>query len=125
MSNRKPRKSRAAPPGSKFINLSVPEVRGDSVPLTAAQKATQVYLSKLYLTDEQRIQLVALYEAAQTTDQVFEPSSEEEWLVAASWLAAAGLELDAKKELGNRWSNRWSQESGKKGQKVVRTLFQW
>ncbi|CDO76392.1 hypothetical protein BN946_scf184937.g6 [Trametes cinnabarina] len=109
----------------KFINVSSEEARGDTVPLKAAQKASNVYLSKLWLTKEQYQQLADLYANAEVSSQEYRPESDSDQLAAASWLAAVGLDLDGRKGLGNRWSSRWSQESGKPKGEIIRKLFQW
>ena len=51
------------------------------------------------------------YSNNRTTSQAYNPQDPEEQLQAASFLAAAGLDLDARQALGNRWSSRWSRQT--------------
>ncbi|KAL7283273.1 hypothetical protein ACG7TL_002702 [Trametes sanguinea] len=83
----------------KFINVSSEEARGDDIPLKATQKASKVYLSKLWLTKEQHQQLTELYAKSMFSSQEYHPESEADQLAAASWLATVGLDLDGRKGL--------------------------
>lgn len=93
--------------------------------MTAAQLATDIYVDRLFLTEQQRKEISQLHEASRIACHTYRPGSDADQLAAASWLAASGLDLDARKGLGNRWSSRWSQKSGQAGDEVIRKLYQW
>ena len=44
---------------------------------------------------------------------------------ACVFLEDHGLDLDAREDLGSRWSNRWSAKSGKGSGAQQRVLYQW
>ena len=113
---------------AKFLLVTPEEASGQRVPLTARRKHADIYIKELWLNDEQRVKIEAMYtneNAPSRVDRVFNPVQHEEQLAAASLLASEGLDLDGRAALSNRWSSRWVGKSGKGAAETRRELFQW
>ncbi len=113
---------------SVFALVTPKEASGKKVQLTARRIATKIYIEKLWLTEDQRAQINALYanpDASSLVTRVFDSKDPEEQCAAAALLASEGLDPDGREELGNRWSSRWGRPTENKGIVTRRELFQW
>lgn len=127
MSRRRPQKPRKEPPaGLQFRHVSVGEAAREKGALTSHRKASEIYVDKLWLTADQRRSVAELQETDQIESWDYRPDADEDQVAAAARLAGEGLELGTTaKSLGNRWSVRWSRNSGKGFQETCRQLYQW
>ncbi len=126
MSPHKPKQGPNERPGfRKFLYVSPKEARKEKVPLTALRSASDIYLRHLCMTPEQGIELKNLYKAGSISASLYDPRHPEDQIAAAALLAELGLDLNAQESLGNRWSVRWSGDTGEDKRKTCRRLYQW
>jgi hypothetical protein len=122
---RKPRKPRA--PRNTFVNISAEQASGSKVSLSAHSIASEIYLEKLTLTEEQRTQIKAKYQDGQEIEDItFNPTDGTEQLAAAALLGTNHLDIDSRESLENRWSVKWGRSTGgKRNGQTRRVLYQW
>ncbi len=110
---------------TKFLYVSPQEAAGNSkVAINARRAASDVYIKELGLTAMQTDEVLALYNCGGIKTTAYGTDSEDQ-LSAAALLAEIALDDDAQEEYGNRWSKKWSVESGKGADRLQRVLYQW
>ncbi|OJT03174.1 hypothetical protein TRAPUB_6250, partial [Trametes pubescens] len=125
MSRRRPQKSQKLSAGLQFRHVSVNEAAREKGALTSRRKASEIYIDKLWLTADQRRSIEELYTANEIPSWDYCAEVDEDQVAAAARLAGEGLEVDRMaKSLGNRWSVRWSRNSGQGFQETCRQLYQ-
>lgn len=126
MSRRRPQKSQKLSGGLQFRHVSINEAAREKGALTSRRKASEIYIDKLWLTTDQRRSVEELYAANGVPSWDYQPEVDEDQVAAATRLAGEGLEVgEMAKSLGNRWSVRWSRNSGQGFQETCRQLYQW
>ncbi len=113
---------------AKILLLTPEEASGQEVELSALRRNSDVYIEELWLTDDQREKLEAIYAFSghpELCNRQFSVRKPEEQVEAAALLASEGLDPDGRASIGNRWTSRWWMDSEKKGIVTRRELYQW
>jgi hypothetical protein len=109
----------------RFANYSPEEAGGDKSGLSARSRAAQLYNQHLKLNAEQSAALDQLYASNGISDILFKSMDNESQSKAQTLLAAYRLSLDAREDVGSRWSVKWGRTSGKSEGSTQRVLYQW
>ena len=121
-----PSKPNRHPVNIRFAYVSPEEARREKVAVSARRAASKVYIKELGLTAKQNTEVLALYDSGGIPSFQYDPLSDEDQMAAAVLLAEIALDEDAQGAVGNRWSTKWSEESGgKKVASTKRVLYQW
>ena len=92
----------------KFVVLSADEARSEKPEgtLSALQKASQVYVKKLWLTQDQQAWINNLYNGNtpgfHVVEQEYDPLFPEQQVTAVAFLTSQGLDIDAWASIDNR-----------------------
>ena len=91
--------------------------------LSALWKASQVYVKKLWLTQDQQAQINNLYNSNtlgfHVVEQEYNPLFPEQQVTTMAFLSSHGLDSAAQASIDNRWSSQWVSVTGK-GDKVTK-----
>ena len=116
----------------RFTNVTAHEAHGDRVKVTARRMAVETPWGQLDLTPEQVALVQGLYSTAGDTgsgnklsDCIFSEDCEEEQCEAAALLTLLKLDPVSVEDVVSRWSNKWSQPSGRGAGRQERVLYQW
>ncbi|RDX44477.1 hypothetical protein OH76DRAFT_1322336, partial [Lentinus brumalis] len=112
---------------AKILLLTPEEASGQEVELSALRRNSDVYIEELWLTDDQREKLEAIYAFSghpELCNRQFSVRKPKEQVEVAALLASEGLDPDGRASIGNRWTSRWWMDSEKKGIVTRRELYQ-
>jgi hypothetical protein len=97
--------------------------------LASRTLASDIQIKELWLTDEQRESINALYATNKIIDQLFPMDHDiasQSQMAAASFMATHNLDLDSREDPANRWSIRWVWTRAQGGpEQTKRVLLQW
>ncbi|KAJ3530967.1 hypothetical protein NM688_g7639 [Phlebia brevispora] len=101
-----------------FINVTAENASMRTAPRLPPSER-DIPLTHLVLTDSQRVEIECRYSHQEVFSRDFDTATEDEQIVAASFLATNRLDLDARECLDNKWVIRWSAKSAGETQRVL------
>lgn len=90
----------------------------------ARREASTIYFDSLDIDTSQATAIQSIYAQNKQYDKHFGTSPEEQ-VKAAAFMASVGLDISGRELVTNRWSTKWSRESGSGQQTLERVLNQW
>jgi hypothetical protein len=109
-----------------FRNVTSAQASGQRNTISVHSAAAKVYTDHLVLTQEQKSQIMILYETpGQICDTVYRRNVKGDRAAAAAELTARGLDASSREALDSRWSVHWTNSERKGRNEIKRILYQW